>query len=129
MPSRNAQIVEAMYAALASRDLATIATLLDPSVEIYQSEQLPWGGHYKGVLGVQQFLAKLTAAVEAAVEITAIIDSGERIIALGSTRGTVRATKQAFDLPVAHLWHVRGGKVVRVDFHADHPALLAALRR
>ncbi|MBM3451099.1 MAG: hypothetical protein FJX78_09020 [Armatimonadetes bacterium] len=128
MTSRNAQIVEAMYAAFSTRDLGTIAMLLDPAVEIYQSEQLPWGGQYKGVLGAQQFIAKLTGAIDSTVEVSRIIDAGDRIIAVGQTRGAARASKRTFDLPAAHVPDVRGGKVTRVEFHVDHPKMLAALR-
>jgi hypothetical protein len=37
--------------------LKSVLLLLAPEVEVIQSEELPWGGHYHGHDGVRQFLS------------------------------------------------------------------------
>jgi ketosteroid isomerase-like protein len=40
----------------------------------------------------------------------------------------VRANGAPFDVPEAHVWELRDGKVVRFTVYIDTPAMLAALR-
>jgi ketosteroid isomerase-like protein len=40
-------------------------------------------------------------------------------VVLGRYRATNRETGKALDAPFAHVWDLRGGKVVRFDQYAD----------
>ena len=133
----NVTAVRNLYDAYRRQDTAAFFQSLDPEVEVYQSESLPWGGRYKGTDQVKGFgmtlmlgniTSKLTEHFDARVEVDQIIDTGDHVVAVGRSRGRVRANGQQFDLAVAHVWTLRQGKVRRFEVYLDTPAMLNALR-
>jgi hypothetical protein len=127
MSQANVELVRSGYEAFRRRDFAAVFQLLDTEVEVYQSEEIPWGGRYRGHTEVQQFFARLTQTIESRVDPDQFIDAGDRIVAVGHSRGTVHATGKAFEVPAVHVWTVRGGKAVRFEAYIDNPAMLRAL--
>jgi ketosteroid isomerase-like protein len=124
---RNVEIVKRAYDALRRRDLDEIFSLFSPEIEIEQSDEIPWGGHYKGHDEARVFFGKLTQAITSSVALEAFIDSGDRVIVLGRTQGTANASGKRFDVPVAHVWTLENGLVVRAQYNIDNPTMLAAL--
>ena len=127
LSSPASQTIEALYEAFRRRDMSAIFRLLSPDVEIVQSEKLSWGGRYNGHDGARQFFGKLGSHINSTLAIERMIDSGDHVAAIGWTEGTVNATGVAYRVPISHLWQVRDGLIVRVQFFIDHPAMLAAL--
>jgi ketosteroid isomerase-like protein len=123
----NVNLVQRAYDAFARRELRAILGLLHEDVEIHQSSELPWGGDYTGHAEAAAFFGKLVQNVTSAVTLERFIDAGEHVVALGRTRGTANATGKSFDVPVAHVWTIRDGLVTRIEYHIDHPTMLAAL--
>ncbi|HVV45431.1 MAG TPA: nuclear transport factor 2 family protein [Bryobacteraceae bacterium] len=121
------RIVEALYEAFRERDMAKIFSLFAADVEMTQSIELPWGGVYRGPEGAREFFARLTSHVRSAVTIERMISAEDHVAVVGWTEGTVNATGAPFRVPIVHLWKVRTGKAVRVQFCVDHPAMLRAL--
>ena len=121
------EVVKEFYAAMASRDLARIHALLDPSCTIDQDPALPWGGHHVGYDGLATFRLAIGSAIESKVTTDALFAAGGEVIQFGRTRGTVRATGAPFDLPEVHRWTVRDGTVVAAVFAIDTAAMLEAL--
>ena len=121
------QIVEALYEGFRQKNMAKVFSLLAADVELAQSTELPWGGVYRGHEGAREFFGRLTSHVRSAVTIERMISAGDHVAALGWTEGTANATGAAFRVPFAHLWEVRAGKAVRVQFCIDHPAMFQAL--
>lgn len=127
-PARPAvAVVQQVYAAFARGDLAAALDLFAPEVEIEQSREVPWGGHYGGHDGARVFFAALTSRLDSKLALAGFVDAGEEIVATGRTQGRVRATGARYDVPIAHVWTVRDGRVVRVRFCIDHPTMLSAL--
>ena len=126
-PRPAVKLVEQVYAAFASRDLAAVFARFAPDVEILQSREFPWGGRHVGHDGARAFFATLTGAIDSAVALERFVDTGERVVAIGRTRGVARSTGRSFDAPVAHVWTIQDDLVVRAEFHVDAPSLLAAL--
>jgi ketosteroid isomerase-like protein len=65
--------------------------------------------------------------VESRVDIDDIIDAGEHIVAVGHSRGRVRASGNAFEVAVVHVWTMRQGKALRFENYLDIPTMLRAL--
>jgi ketosteroid isomerase-like protein len=120
-------VVEALYEAFRQKDMTKIFGLLAADVEMAQSEELPWGGVYRGHDGAREFFGRLRSSLTSAVTIERLIAAGDQVAAVGWTEGTVNATGAAFRVAVVHLWEVRAGKIVRVQFCIDHPAMFRAL--
>lgn len=123
----NVQLVRGIYESLKKRDVPKVLGLFMADIEITQSEEVPWGGRYRGHEGAMQFFANLAQAVTSTVTLQQCIDAGERVVAVGRTEGTVNATGKPFDVPIAHVWVVRDGKVTGVWFCIDNPTMRAAL--
>jgi ketosteroid isomerase-like protein len=129
VPADNVAIVERLYQAFDAHDTAAIQELFAPDVEIRQTADLPWGGHFHGHEGVWAFFLKLIENVDSQLVREHLFAAGDHVVQSGRTRGTVVATGAAFDVAEVHLWELRDGLVVRYDAYIDTPAMLEALRR
>jgi ketosteroid isomerase-like protein len=125
--SSEIEVVRAVYAAFAARDIERILELLDPEFVITQDPALPWGGRHVGHDGFVQFALGLTGAIDSAVTIEALFAIDGEVIQFGHTRGTARATGTTFDIPEVHRWTIRDGKAVTAHFAIDTAAMLEAL--
>jgi ketosteroid isomerase-like protein len=121
-------VVEEVYAAFATGDLARIRELFATDGVITQSPGVPWGGEHTGQAGLAHFLTTLTGHIESRPESHQLIADGDgHVVQVGRTRGTVRATGARFDVPEVHVWTVRGGQVQRFDVYLDTAAMRRAL--
>jgi ketosteroid isomerase-like protein len=125
--SENTELVVRIYDAMAARDLDALLTMIDPSVTVWQTEELPWGGHYEGIEGFGAFALNLIGTITSAVEIERIYEAGNHVVQSGRTRGTVNATGVEFDVAETHIWELRDGKAVAMRAYIDTPAMRAAL--
>ena len=123
----NVQVIKRLYDAFARRDVAEVMSLFDPEIEVSQSAELTYGGTYKGIPSATEFFMKLTQTITSTPALENFIDSGEHVVAIGRTTGVVNANGNAFDMPIAHVWEVQNGKVVRVGFYVHNPVMIAAL--
>lgn len=119
--------VEALYEGFRRRDMAAIFGLLSEDVELEQSQALPWGGSYHGHEGARQFFGQLGSRVNSTLTLERLIDAGEHVAAVGWTEGTVNATGARYRVPVAHVWQVQDGKILRAQFDIDNSRMLEAL--
>jgi ketosteroid isomerase-like protein len=117
----NVTVVQSVYDAFGRGDVQALFGLFHPKGEIYQSSWLPWGGVYRGNEGLGDFIGKLTGVVESRVDTERYIDDEEgHVVAVGHTRGRVRATGREFDVPETHVWTIKKGNEVRgVHRHPD----------
>ena len=120
-------IVRSAYDAFAKRDVARIFALFSPDIVIVQSEELPWGGVYRGHDGARHFFAKLTAHLNSTLEFERFITSGDHVTAIGWTCGNVIRSGAHYRVPIAHVWKVSGEVVTEVRFFIDNPTMLAVL--
>ena len=127
MSQSNVEAVQSLYRAFLKRELMTILSLVDPGIEIRQSESLPWGGTYKGLSGLKDFFGKLLDNIDSKVEFTEWIEAGDAVVAIGRSHGTVKANGNSFDIAVVHVWHLRDGKAVKFEPYVDTAAMLKAL--
>ena len=124
----NADVVAAIYAAMAEADLDAVLACCRPDVTITQADELPWGGRYVGRDGLFEFATRLVGTIDSKVTAEGLFEAGDRVVQRGRTAGTVRATGATFDVAEVHVWTLRDGLVVAADFYIDTPAMLAALR-
>jgi ketosteroid isomerase-like protein len=121
------EVVQQIYAAMASRDIARLFDLIDPSCVVDQDPALPWGGHFEGRDGFATFALTLTGTIDSAVTTDAMFAAGDEVIQSGRTKGTVIANGAPFDIPEVHRWTIRDGKAVAAHFAIDTAAMLEAL--
>ena len=87
MSQEDIAVVQSAYEVLRRGDVQAIFALLDPEIELYQSEWVPWGGKYKGHEEVGYFFSNLTQTIESRVDPDQFIDDEEgHVVAVGYTR-------------------------------------------
>jgi uncharacterized protein len=123
------QTVQDLYDAFGHRDIPKVFSLLSPDVEIVQSEELPWGGLYRGHDGARQFFSKLGSHLNSTLDVERLISSADHVVAVGWTQGTVNATGASYRVPIAHVWKIREGLVIQAQFFIDNLMMLDALGR
>ena len=121
------EVVEAIYTAMAQRDVGRLAELIAEDVVITQDERLPWGGRFEGHPGVLDFAGKLTGTIASRVTTQLLFEADGDVIQAGRTTGTVVATGVEFDVAEVHRWTIRDGRAVRAHFSIDTPKMLEVL--
>ena len=122
------EAVKAYYASLAIGHRHLLMALLDPHVVLEIPEGLPGvGGRYEGLKAyTEDFLYNLYGAFDLRFTADEFLESGERVVALGRSAGTALATGVAVDVPFAHVWTVRDGRLVHARMFTDTAKLCAA---
>ena len=90
------EIVNQAYIYLNEKDIPNYFSLMSPSVEFYQSEELPWGGHYRGFDESKVFFSKFSPLIDSSVEISHYIQAGDKTVAIGKTSGIAKRTGKKF---------------------------------
>jgi ketosteroid isomerase-like protein len=122
----NVQTLRDAYDAFKQGDLPRMFSALDEQIEWQAPTVLPWGGAYAGHAGVAAFLQSLASQLaEPAVEVDAIVESGDRIVVLGRTSGTLDGARVSY--PFAHAWLFADGRAIRFTEYVDPEQLLAVV--
>ncbi|MEH2421618.1 MAG: nuclear transport factor 2 family protein [Nostoc sp.] len=121
------EIIKKAYIYLGEKDISNYFSLMSPNVEFYQTEELPWGGHYRGFDEIKVFFSKIFSLIDSSVEISHYIHAGEQIVAIGKTNGLAKLTGKSFSCNLAHIWTLKEEKIVRLEVYIDTDAMKTAL--
>jgi ketosteroid isomerase-like protein len=121
MSDQSVDVVKGIYGAFAQGDVPAVLGAFAEDIEWYEAEGLPYGGLHRGPEAVaQKVFGPLTEDVEGfAVTPEEFMAAGDRVAVVARYTGTGKATGKALDLPVAHVWDVRDGKVQRFRQFVD----------
>ncbi len=125
---KNLETIRKVYEAMAAKDGEAIRELSDPTIEVRQSEELPWGGTYRGLEEAMNFFHMVSGYLDSKVTVDRLMDAGDQFVVIGKTEGTVRETGRAFSVPLVHLWGLRDGRVAALVVLLDNPVMNAALK-
>ena len=128
MAKDNEALVRGVYAAFARGDLEAVLAAFDAQIVWHTPATLPWSrGDYRGHAGVREYFTSFMAHLEAPrILPDALFVCGDRVVGLGAERARVRATGAAFAAEFAHIWTLRGGRVVRLHGIVDTAAICRA---
>ena len=119
----NVTIVRGGYEAFAKGDVPTVLGLFDPKIEWNEAEHVIYwqGGAYHGPQEiVDGVFARIPNDFDGfQIEIRRMVASGDTVLVEARYRGTAKATGKPLDAQVAHVWDLRGGKVVRLQQYTD----------
>ncbi len=119
--SQHVETVKEAYAAFGRGDVAAVIALLDEEVEWTAPEILPHGGHAHGHEEVGAFFGGLVEMwSDFDLDITDIVDGGERAIAFGRASGKLRGADSGYGF--VHIFTFDGDKVTRFDEYVAPPA-------
>lgn len=124
-------VVEAVYNAFASGDIAAVTSDMDENIVWLEAEGNPYADKnpYSGPDEIVEGLfARLGSEWEAftATPQDYIVD-GERIVVLGRYGGVYTQSGKSIDAPFVHLWTVRDGKIIAFRQYTDTAAHVFAM--
>ncbi len=118
--SENLQLVRRIYAAWDSGDRVAIFALLDQEFEFVNPDYAVDPGIRRGHDGYAKVLDNLAAAFsEQRHELGEMLDLGDRVLCHTVFHATGRDSGARIDIPEQHLWTVRDGKILRVEWFHD----------
>jgi len=121
--------VRGFYSAAEKGDEALIlGSILDPEVQWEAPEPLPYGGMHEGHDGWLGYRQGIKDNMQPGYRFLRDRDfrCDGQIIVTGRLEAQAKATGTNFTTPFAHVWTVRGGKVVARHYHVETPVLMQA---
>ena len=127
--SAHVALVRRLYEARGDPDI--IRQVLAPDVSWEVVEGFPYSGVYVGVDNLlRHFFGRLLQDFESFVAVgSEFLESGDRVIALGTYTGRAKTTGKDFTARFAHVWTVQAGKIVRLQQCADTVQVTRAMVR
>jgi ketosteroid isomerase-like protein len=122
------EVVKAMFAAFASRDLETVLDLADPDIEFtaVTGEHAGRTDPYQGHAGLRQYFRDVSAVWEE-LRLTPreFRPAGDLVLVTGKV--SARSRGRSVTGSTGWIWRVRGGKVVYGKVYASAADAMAAL--
>jgi ketosteroid isomerase-like protein len=118
----NVTLIEDVYGAFARGDIQFILDRITDDVDWINEgpESIPYAGIFKGPKDVQRFFQALGTTVDNGL-VTAEdwVAQGDKVVSTGRFTATVKATGKRINVPIAHVFTVRNGKLARWVGYAD----------
>ena len=126
---QNIELVRTGLEAFNRGDVDSFLDLLDPGIEAYVPPELPNEGTYRGRDGFRRMVEQWNEAWEEfRAEPEKLVAKGDRVVALVRQRGRGRGSGVEVEFPVAYIYEMRDGKLVRWELSADREEALASVR-
>jgi uncharacterized protein len=119
----NGELIRNLYAAFGLGDVPTVLGTFDPQIRWMEAEGFLYaaGNPYVGPQAVAEgvFMRIVDDVDGFAVVPQNFVDGGDTVVVEGRYRGTMKATGKPIDAQFAHVWQLRGGKIVRFQQYTD----------
>jgi uncharacterized protein len=122
-------VVRTVYEAFARGDIPAVLEHFDPELVWIEATGLI-AGTYHGPQGVLEgvFMPIGNDWEGFLVEPERLVAQGDVVVAIGTYRGTYRATGKSMTTRFAHVWQMRDGRLVHFEQIADTESFNTALR-
>jgi ketosteroid isomerase-like protein len=123
----NVEVVERLIKAFEEGDLEAAVSELDPDAELLPIRAQLEGTSYRGHDGYRQLVADFEEDWEGLRLLPERIrESGDQVLVSGRMVATGKASGVELDIPLALLYELRNGKVVRLESFSDPDEALRA---
>lgn len=123
MSAQNVAIIQGIYDAFGRGDVAAVLGAMDAHIVWNEAENFPYSDNnpYVGPQAVAEgVFARCIGEWDGfAVDMTDLIDGGDRVVALGRYAGTSKAGGGAMHPQAVHVWTVKDGKAVAFQQYID----------
>jgi ketosteroid isomerase-like protein len=126
--SANVEIIRRGLDAYNRGDVEALLETADPDIEFVPLRSLVVGGSYHGHEGIRQFFEDLDEEWEKRfIHLDEFREHGDTVLLLGEFQAKGRASGVEMRSPVAWLFELRDGKVVRMQAYSSHTVALQAI--
>jgi ketosteroid isomerase-like protein len=119
----NVGVIRGLYEAFGRGDVPAVLGTFDPQIEWREADSFIYadGNPYLGPMAVAQgvFQRIVSDSDGFVVSPQNFIAGGDHVVVEGRYRCTMKATGKPVDAQFAHVWTLRGGKVVRFQQYTD----------
>jgi ketosteroid isomerase-like protein len=125
----NIELIRKVYAAFAAGDAPTIlANIADDAPWInYGPSSVPYAGSRAGKAQIVEFFQAIAnSTTGGVVEAEEFIAQGDNVVATGRYKATVQNTGIEIDSPIAHVFTVQNGTIVKWVGYSDSAQVAAA---
>jgi hypothetical protein len=132
MSEENKAIVRQAYSNFKAGNIESLLDLLSDNVswELPEIQNVPFAGKRIGRASVGQFFATVGASQETLrFEPRELIAEGDKVVSLGSYEWRVKSNGRNFGSDFAHVFTIRGGKIVAFHEYTDTAAAVAAYQK
>ena len=123
MSQESLQLVQGLYEAFGKGDVAAVLGKMDQEIHWREADNFIYseGNPYVGPQAVLDgVLLRLGSEWDAfMVTPEEWLDAGNRVVVLGTYTGTHKATRKPVRAQFAHVWTVRGSRVLRFQQYTD----------
>jgi ketosteroid isomerase-like protein len=120
MSEDNIALVRSLYEAFGRGDVDTVLGGFADDIEWVEPDGLPYDTQHSPQGVAEGVFARVTSDVEGfSVNPEEYYAGGDEVVALGRYGGKGSSTGKPFDLPFAHVWKVRDGKIARFREYSD----------
>jgi ketosteroid isomerase-like protein len=123
MSQDNVETIRGIYEAFGRGDVPTVLGRMDQGIEWREAENFIYADRnpYVGPQAVLEGVFMRLGADWEGFTVTPgeWLDAGNHVVVLGTYSGTHRATGREVRAQFAHVWGVRGGRVVRFQQYTD----------
>ena len=124
---KDVQTVKDFFAAIGRGDRKGLLALAAEDIEwIIPGEDWPLAGTRRGHAGLADLLETASRSIETSTEPREFIAQGDRVLVVGSARGTIKATNKTFEDNWIFAITVRDGKLTSIREYIDTQALARA---
>jgi len=118
----NLEIVRSTYEGKNSEENGrNLAKYAADNIVWTEAKGFPYGGTYTGVeaIGKNVFNKLATEWINYAFNPEGYVAEGDKVVAYGTYTGTNKQTGKPLEARVAHLWHLKDGKIVSFEQFVD----------
>ena len=130
--STNIELVKNGYEKFGSGDIEGLLSLFTDDIDwsTPHVENAPFSGNRLGLKEVGDFFKLLDALEEISYfEPTEFIAQGDRVVVLGRSKATVKATGRSYETDWVHIFTVRDGKITNMHEFFDNAAATRAFQK
>ena len=127
----NLGLVNDVYAAYAQGNTQFILDHVIEDVDWIHDgpSSIPYSGVFRGRKEVPRFFQALATTLDnPQLTLEEWVAQGEKVVTTGRFTATVKATGTSLDVPVAHVFTLRNGKIVRWFGYTDTAGVVEAFR-
>lgn len=123
MSQENVALIKSLYDAFARGDVPAVLAAMDPQIVWNEAENSPYADKnpYVGPAAVLEgVFARFAGEWDGfSVALEEALDAGDAVVTTGRYGGAYKKTGKGNHAQFAHIWKLRGGKVVRFQQYTD----------